>query len=156
MEHLVFGPYKTGKKQVGLALTASQTGAPSGAGFGVTCRRGTGSAQIMYAFIVLNTGKFTVERYNGLPSAGNPAKILKRGNTLVLPGSKPITVAGMCATVVGVTTRLALFVEGQQLVDMLDAATLPGAGWTGGIDMVSGKTPSTLTATNWVERDLSK
>jgi hypothetical protein len=156
LEHFVYSPYRTGKKQLGMTVTASQAGAPSGAGFGVTCRRGTGKAQVTYALVVLSTGKFYVERYKGIPSASNGATSLKRGTSSVTPGSTPITVVGMCATLYGGVTRLALFAEGQKLADFTDSATLTGTGWVGGIDMVSGKTPSTLIARSWVERDLSK
>ena len=156
VEHLVYGPYRTAKRQLSMSVTATLTGAPSGAGLGVTCRRGTGAAQISYSFVVLNTGRFYVERYDGVPGTGSNPTTLKRGASSVKPGSLPITVVGMCATLAGGTTRLALFVEGQKLADLTDFAPLTGTGWAGGIDMASGKTQSTLTAANWVERDLSK
>jgi hypothetical protein len=156
LEHLVYAPYKTAKDQMSMSVTATQAGAPKGAGFGVTCRRGTGAAQISYTMVVLNNGTFYVERYTGVPVATSNPKTLRAGASSVVPGTTPITVVGMCATISPGVTRLALFANGQQLADLTDLAVLAGTGWTGGIDMASGKTTSTLVATAWQERDLSK
>lgn len=157
MDHFVYGPYRTAKQQLSMSVTATLTGAPSGAGVGVTCRRGTGATQTTYAMVVLNTGKYYVERYDGVPGTGSNPVIIKKGTSDAKPGSTPITVVGMCATLGGATTRLAMFVEGQEIADVDDTAPIiTGSGWTGGFVMASGKTPSSLTATSWVERDLSK
>jgi hypothetical protein len=107
--------------------------------------------------VVFNTGKYYVERYDGVPGTGSNAVIIKKGTSAVKPGSTPITVVGMCAGLGGATTRVALFAEGQKIADLIDSAPIiTGSGWAGGFVMASGKTPSSLTATNWVERDLSK
>jgi hypothetical protein len=156
LEHLVYAPYKTGLQQLSLSVTATQTGAPKGAGFGVTCRRGTNAAEISYTMVVLNNGTYYVERYDGVPVATSNPKTLQRGQSLVSPGSTAITVVGMCATISPGITRIALFANGQLLADLTDTAVLAGGGWTGGIDMASGKTTSTLVATAWQERDISR
>jgi hypothetical protein len=156
LEHLVYAPYTTAQQQLSLSITATQTGAPKGAGFGVTCRRGSNAAQISYTMVVLNNGTYYVERYDGIPVATSNPKALRRGQSPVSPGSTAITVVGMCATIAPGTTRVALFVNGQLLADVTDTAVLAGSGWTAGIDMASGKTTSTLVATAWQERDLSK
>ena len=156
LEHMVYAPYKTAKQQLSMSVTATQTGAPKGAGFGVTCRRGTDAAEISYTMVVVNNGTFYMERYSGPPSATSNPKILKRGVSPVSPGSTPVTIVGMCATISPGVTRVTLFANGQLLADVTDTATLAGSGWAGGIDMSSGKTPSTLLATAWQERDLSK
>ena len=56
----------------------------------------------------------------------------------------------------GATTRLVLFVDGQPLVDFTDKVAPSSAGWTGGIVMSSLEAPSTMTATYFEERDLTK
>jgi hypothetical protein len=122
----------------------------------VTCRRGTDAAEVSYTMVVLNNGTYYVERYDGVPIASSNPKIVRRGQSPVSAGSTAITVVGMCATISGGTTRIALFANGQLLADVADTAVLSGSGWTGGIDMASGKTTSTLVATAWLERDLSK
>lgn len=156
LEHMVYAPYHTTKQQLSMSVTASQAGAPKGAGFGVTCRRGTAAAQTSYTLVVMNTGSYYIERYDGVPSGSSSPKTLKRGTSSVAPGSTPITIVGMCATMGGGSTRLALFVDGQKIADLTDTVKLVSAGWTGGIDMQSGKTTSVLTVTGWQERDLSK
>jgi hypothetical protein len=156
MQHLVYAPYRVGKEQLSVSLTGTQTGAPSGAGFGVTCRRGTGATQVSYSFVVLNSGRFYIER-DDATSSGPRATIVERGQSPLKPGSTPITVVAICATLAdGTTTRLALFIEGRELADFTNATKLSGTGWVAGIDMSSGKTPSTMTASNWEERDLSR
>jgi len=156
LEHMVYAPYRTTKQQLSMAVTASQAGAPKNAGFGVACRRGTGAAQTSYTLVVMNTGSYYIERYDGVPSGSSSPKTIKRGTSSVVPGTTPITIVGMCATMGGGSTRLALFVEGQKIADVTDSVKLASAGWTGGIDMQSGKTTSVLTVTGWQERDLSK
>jgi hypothetical protein len=156
LEHMAYAPYHTTKQQLSMSVTASQAGAPKYAGFGVTCRRGTGAAQTSYTLVVMNTGSYYIERYDGVPSGSSSPKTIKRGTSSVVPGTTPITIVGMCATMGGGSTRLALFVEGQKIADVTDTVKLASAGWTGGIDMQSGKTTSVLTVTGWQERDLSK
>jgi hypothetical protein len=156
LEHMVYAPYKTAKQQLSMSVTATQSGAPKGAGFGVTCRRGTDGAEISYTMVVLNNGTYYMERYSGVPTATSSPKILKRGSSSVSAGSAPVTVVGMCATISPGVTRVALFANDQLLADVTDTATLAGSGWAGGIDMASFKTASTLLVTSWQERDLSK
>ena len=114
LEHLVYGPYKTARQQISQSVTATQAGAPKGAGFGVTCRRGTNAAQVSYTMVVLNNGTFYVERYTGIPVATSNPKTLRTGPSAVVPGTTPITVVGMCATISPGVTRLALFANGQR------------------------------------------
>lgn len=157
MHNLVYSPYLVGLQQLSMALTAKLASSASGAGLGVTCRRGQGASLISYELLVLNDGRWFVERREGPPSLDVNATILSHGSSADVPGSSPITVSGMCATLSdGATTRLALFVQRQKVADLLDKASLPEGGWLGGILVASRDTPAAATATYFEERDLSR
>jgi hypothetical protein len=157
MHNLVYSPYLVGVQQLSMALTAKLASTASGAGLGVTCRRGQGASLISYELLVLNDGRWFVERREGPPSLDVNATILSHGSSADVPGSTPITVSGMCATLSdGATTRLALFVQGQKVADLLDKASLPVGGWLGGILVASRDAPAAATATYFEERDLSR
>jgi hypothetical protein len=157
MHNLVYAPYLVAVPQLNMALTAKLTSSASGAGLGVTCRRGQGGSLISYELLVLNDGRWFVERREGPPSLDVNAKILSQGSSADIPGSTPITVSGMCATLSdGTTTRLALFVQGRNVADLLDKASLPEGGWLGGILVASRDMPAAATATYFEERDLSR
>jgi hypothetical protein len=133
---LSYAPYDLPAQQVSLSVTAVEApGADPGSGFGVTCRRGPDSAsQLRYEFVVSNSGKWFVERNQGDPSLATEPTILNQGPTQLKPGASALTVSGVCATLAdGTTTRLALFINGGKVVDMLDATTVDGPGWLGGI-----------------------
>lgn len=157
MHNLIYSPYLVAVPQLSMALTAKLTSSASGAGLGVTCRRGQGASLISYELLVLNDGRWFVERREGPPSLDVNATILSQGSSADIPGSTPITVSGMCATLSdGTTTRLALFVQGRKVADLLDKASLPEGGWLGGILVASRDTPAAATATYFEERDLSR
>jgi hypothetical protein len=157
MHHLVYGPSRVEKQQMSMSLTATQENSPLGAGFGVSCRRGTDADQVVYEFIVTNAGRFLVDRWTGTPTVDGEAAPLQHGDAPYPPSIVPITVTGVCATMSdGITTRLALFVDGRLLVDFADRVRLSGAGWSGGIVMSSLEAPSTMIATYFEERDLTK
>jgi hypothetical protein len=156
LEHMAYAPYRTPKLQLSMSVTASQAGAPKNAGFGVTCRRGSGSAQTSYVLKILNSGSYYIERYEGTLSATSNATTVGKGHSPTIPGTTPTTIVGMCSDLGGGATRLTLFVNGTKIADVADSTFLSGSGWTGGIVMSSGKTPSVLTVTAWQERDLAK
>jgi hypothetical protein len=157
LHHLIYSPGKLASQQLSVSLTASLASASTGAGLGVTCRRGEGASEISYELLIQNDGGWFVMRRDGAPSLGALATTLSRGSSAVVPGAAPITVVGMCATLGdGTTTRLVLFVEGQKVVDMVDSAKLPGEGWMGGLLVASTNTPAVATASRYEERDLSK
>ena len=157
MHHLVFAPFRTAMQQMSMSVTATQDNAPLGAGFGVSCRRGANADQVVYEFIVTSNGRFLVDRWRGIPSVDGEPAPLYWGDAPFPPGLVPITVTGVCATLAdGSATRLALFVDGQLLADFTDKIKVSGDGWTGGIVMSSMGTPSTMTATYFEERDLTK
>lgn len=155
IEHWIYSPYRDGKGQLSMSLTATQMEGPAGLGFGVACGRGDGATRITYSFLILNDGTFTVARSEG-SLYDSPEVLLQKGASPVKPGSTAITVVGMCATLDdGKTTRLVLFAGDQMLADFTDKTSLSGPGWLGSIDMLSGKRPSSITAKHWEERDLS-
>lgn len=157
MEHMVYAPHQVDSGQISMSLTAVPNGAPTGAGFGVVCSQGTGAAKVAYAFTLRNDKRFYIERFDGVSGSSAGHSVVAFGRHKVVLGAKAVTVVGMCATLAdGKTTRLVLYAAGSKLADTTDRATLAGPGWVGGIDLASGKTPSTLTATAWDERDLSR
>ena len=73
LHHYAESPYALPHKQLTISVTGTQAaGAPDGAGFGVTCRRGLGPQQVRYQFLVLAGGQFFIEGGNG-PDSGTTA-----------------------------------------------------------------------------------
>jgi hypothetical protein len=133
---LSYAPYDVPAQQVSLSMTAVEApGADPGAGFGVTCRRGPESAsQLRYEFVVSNKGQWFVERNEGDLSTTVEPTVLNEGTTQLVPGAAALTVSGVCATLAdGTTTRLALFLNGVKVIDMLDDTPVDSAGWLGGV-----------------------
>jgi hypothetical protein len=155
LHHFAYSPYIQPVQQLNTSLTALESaGAPSGAGFGVVCRRGQGQAEVQYEFLVLGAS-WVVERRDGA-TGSTPPTILQQGTTAVHPGPVPVTVVAMCATETdGRTTRLALFLNGSKVADLANrAATFQDTGWRGGIDVAS-VVSSTVTANRFEERDMA-
>jgi len=155
--HVLKAPYSKLLLQVGASATATQsTGAPAKAGFGVNCLRGSGSTEIRYEFLVLTPGVWYLERFDNVP--GSNGRILRQGLSHMNPGTKPMTVVGMCADLAGgTTTRLALFVNGSRKVDYVDnSGAVDLAGWTTGVTTASrDPKPSTVTFAHFEEHDLA-
>jgi hypothetical protein len=152
-------PYKEPHQQLSVAMTAALSpDAPTDAGMGVGCGRGSGAAEIRYEFVAYVDGSWSVDRRNGTPSATTAPIVLKEGSSAAAAGSTPITVVGVCATLSdGHATRLAFFVGGTLAVDLTDtASTLTDAGWIGSLLLASSDTkPTTLTVSRFEERDLA-
>jgi hypothetical protein len=156
LHHYAESPYQQVRRQLTASVTGTQSaGAPEGAGFGVTCRRGVGAQQVRYQFLVLTGGQFFVEAGTGPDSGTAVPVILKQGSSPASPGTSPITVVGAClGEADGKTTRLVLFVNGTSVADLTDVQNLSGNGWLSGIDVASRNTSaSTVTVTRFVERD---
>ncbi len=142
LHHFANAPYREPLEELAMSVTATQSAhAPRGAGFGVLCRRVSApraSDTSQYEFIVASSGVWFVERHDG-PSASKESSILIEGRSPALPGARPVTVTGVCATEAGTgTTRLQLLVNGQQVADLRDtAASLPGPGWLASLDVDS-------------------
>jgi hypothetical protein len=157
LDHYAFAPYALPLQQASMSVTATQSNdAPTGAGFGVSCRRGTGTSEIRYDFLVTTGGDWLIERRNGgLTTA--PA-ILKQGSSSATPGSSSLTVRGMCVTLSDLhTTRLILFADTKKIADFADTgAALPDIGWQTALIVTSDAShPSVVTATRFEVRDLS-
>ena len=158
LHHLLFAPYSRQLDQLSMEASATQTGgAPNGAGFGVFCDTGSGSAELAYELLVLQPGTWYVERSDGRVSPTNEVSIIKQGSSPEAPGVTPLTVTGMCATLAdGHTTRLALFVDGNLVADVTDFTSATLSGWVGGVVTASRETQSTtVTFTQFKERNLS-
>lgn len=158
LHHLLLAPYDRALLQISVETTATQTsGAPTGAGFGVMCETGSGSSTLDYQLIVLQPGTWYLERSEGQVSPTNAASVIKRGSAPDPPGASPLRIVGVCATLAdGKTTRLALFVNGNQVADATDQSSSAVSGWVAGIVTSSRDTQaSTVTFTEFRERDLS-
>ncbi len=147
-------------EQISLSVTGTEpSGAPDGAGFGVVCLRGSGASMIHYDFVAGASGAWAIERVDGDPNVPSEPMPLDTGFWQVSPAGTPVTVVGVCATLAGgKQTRLKLFVGGASVADITNSvsAGLPGSGWRGGIVAASGSPASTMTATGFLERDLSQ
>jgi hypothetical protein len=158
VDHFATAPYETPVQQVAISVTATQsTDSPIGAGYGVSCWRGTGLAELRYDFLVSTGGDWQVDRRNGgIPTT---PQILKQGKSAVRLGSAPLAVQGMCATFGDLkTTRLVLYAGTQKLADIFDKATaMPDVGWLADLLVTSEALhASTVTATHFELRDLAR
>ncbi len=157
LHHFAEAPFRTRVPQLGMSVTATQTtGAPAGAGFGVTCWRGDGEDRVRYEFVVLSPGTWYLERDGGVDTLSSRGVVLQKGTVRVAPGASPVTIVGMCVTLDEQTTRLALFVDGSKMVDRVEKAGGPGGAWLSGLDVSSRDTgDSVVTITRFEDRDLS-
>jgi hypothetical protein len=153
---LSYAPDDTPVQQVSLSITAAEAaGTDPDAGFGVSCRRGPDSAsQLRYEFTVTGSGRWFIERNQGDLSAQTPTT-LHAGPTQ-LPAGAQVTVSAVCATLAdGITTRLALFLNGTKVADTLDVSTVDGAGWLGAIMSTNpGSAPATTIVSRYNESAL--
>ncbi len=152
--HVATSPYFTSLRQVSMSMTALQTAdTPADQGFGVQCRRGFA---VRYEFLVTGA-TWVLWRRDGSPGLNKPFEI-KQGTSPAAAGPEPMTIGGVCATLAdGVSTRVAMFVNGTGVVDLVDTeSALPGQGWlTGLLVSSSASAPSRVTVTEFEVRDLS-
>jgi hypothetical protein len=150
-------PYFTPLHQVSMSMTAMQSSdTPSTEGFGVQCRRGFGAAAVRYELLVTGA-TWNLWRRDGTTSANKGPFVIKQGTSPAAAGPEPMTVVGVCATFAdGVSTRVAMFVNGTGVVDIVDTeSALPGQGWLTGLLVSSSATaPSRVTVTEFEVRDL--
>lgn len=155
--HTATPPYQIAIQQVSMSITATQpAGSPAYTGFGVVCRRGVGAARVQYE-IYVGGSQWVVERRDGSIPEGAPF-VIKEGSSPAAAGPAPMTIVGICATLAdGVSTRVAMFVNGAIVVDLIDTATaLSGQGWLTGLIVVSSdKAPNMVTVTRFEERDVA-
>jgi len=157
LHHFAEAPFRTGVPQLGMSVTATQTaGAPDGAGFGLTCWRGDGEDRVRYEFVVLSPGTWYLERDGGVDTLSSRGVVLQKGSARVAPGASPITIVGMCVTLDGQSTRLALFVDGSKMVDRVEKVGGPQGAWLSGLDVSSREAgDSAVIISRFEDRDLS-
>jgi hypothetical protein len=158
LDHFAGAPYQTPVPQIAISVKATQSAdAPVGAGYGVSCWRGTSASELRYDFIVTAAGDWAIDRRDG--GVLTKPLILKQGTSSTTLGATPVTVEGMCATMPdqhGV--RLLLFAGTQKIADIADSATtLPDTGWQADLMLTSSAIhDSTVTVTRFEMRDLGR
>ena len=158
LDHFAGAPYATPVPQIAISVTATQSAdAPVGAGYGVSCWRGTDATELRYDFKVATAGDWTVDRRDG--GVLTKPLILKQGTSSATLGATPTTVQGMCVTMPdqhGI--RLLLFAGTQRIADVTDSATtLPDTGWQADLMLTSSAIhDSTVTVTHFEVRDLGR
>jgi hypothetical protein len=154
---LAYAPYDDPAQQINLNMTAHESaGAPSGAGFGLVCRRGPGStSNVRYEFIVNESNRWFIERNQGAVTLSSTPTILDEGAMRAKLGAQEQQISGICATLAdGQTTRLALFVGTQKVADITDVSSLDADGWLGGLISSGDDVSSTTTVAGYTESDL--
>ena len=156
--HNATSPYFTPLLQVSMSMTATQSAdSPSSRGFGLRCRRGSGSTEVRYELLVTGA-TWRLWRRDGAPGLNNKLFEIREGTSRAATGPQPMTIVGVCATLAdGISTRVAMFVNGAGVVDLVDiASALSGQGWLTGLEVWSSSTaPSRVTVTEFEVRDLS-
>lgn len=158
LHHIAPAPHGRERQRIAVATTATQSSpAPDGAGFGVTCDRGTDAEEIRYEFIAFADGTWSIERLDGpLSTNGDTPNVLKSGSLPTKPGAVPLTVEGSCISTAGSgATQLGISVNGVKLADLTDTTTtLPGAGWYAELLVSSDDPATTVTVTKFEVRVL--
>jgi hypothetical protein len=160
LDHFFDAPYYQPIAQVSIMATGAQdAGALSGAGFGVTCRRGYGSAQLRYQFLLLSPFHWEIDRGDGPDTV--PSVRVEGGRSSVDPTGGPATVTGVCASIGdGSVTRLAMFINGVQVANTTDdlrrLSPIPEGSWLTGIAVSSvAAKKSRVVLTRFELRDLA-
>lgn len=159
LHHFAESPFTDALSQLSTSMTATQTeSAPAGAGFGVTCWRADGQDRVRYEFVVLAPGTWYLERDGGTDTLTTRGVVMNKGLTQAAPGTSPLTIAGVCATLDSGAVRLALFVNGRKVIDRLDRPGGPGEyGWLSGLDVSSREAgDSSVMVTKFEVRDLTQ
>lgn len=158
--YFAIAPYTEPLSELALSVTATQNaGAPPTGGFGLTCASAISTqAELHYEFVVNARSRWYVERRDGPPAVGSGPAILRQGSSPVPPGSKPLTLSAVCATLPdGKTTRLVLFVNSQRVADLMDVASAGSAAadWTGELLTAGGNAaPTTVHVSRFTESSL--
>jgi hypothetical protein len=155
LHHIAASPYGRALTKISVSTTATQSSpAPDGAGFGVTCDRGTGEQEIRYEFVAYADATWTIERLDGpLSATGTPPDVLKQGALSAKPGATPLTIEGICVTQAdGASTKLTLLINGVQMTELTDAATLTDTGWYAELLVSSDDPPTTVVVSKFEVR----
>jgi hypothetical protein len=158
LDHFAGAPYQVQVPQIAISVTATQSAdAPVGAGYGVSCWRGTDTSELRYDFIVTTAGDWAIDRRDR--GVLTKPLILKQGTSSATLGTTPVAVEGMCATMSDQQgIRLMLFAGTQKIADITDGATtLPDTGWQADLVVTSSAIhDSTVTVTHFEVRDLGR
>jgi hypothetical protein len=158
LDHFASSPYSTPVAQIAISVTATQSAdAPVGAGYGVSCWRGAGTAELRYDFVMTSAGDWTVDRRDG--GVLTKPLVLKQGTSSAKLGGDPLAIEGMCVTLADQhTVRLVMFAGKAKILDITDSATaLPDAGWQADLMLTSSEIhASIVTVTHFEVRDLQR
>lgn len=129
---LVDAPVDQSYNQIEVSAGAKEsTNPPPGAGFGVFC----GLGSVGYDFDVSANGTWSIRR-------GDEPQFFEIRDTSIAIAHGPLTaslssgvsIAGVCAQLPGTSSvRLAMFVDGAEVADLLDTQPAAGSGWRAGI-----------------------
>ena len=158
LHHFAYSPFEGPLQQMSVAVTASQDlVAPDGAGFGVSCLRGTGAAAVRYEFLDEAGFGWYVEEGSGVLSTSVGPTILAHGSTPVMIGRRSITVTGRCITSSnGQTTKLEMFIDNTQVAEYTSTTPAPGDGWVSALVVASrDQAASMVRVTHFEVRDLA-
>ncbi len=150
-------PKHFARRQLSVSITASQADSGPETGFGVLCYRGHQDDMLSYEFLVLTDGSWYIQRRAGAFDSNSRPAVLASGSGAPHAGSTPLTVVGVCAALNEDTTRLVMFVGGEQVADETNTGDSPPTGaWLGGIMVTAVEDGPVVTFTSFEVRDLAK
>ncbi|HEY2598409.1 MAG TPA: hypothetical protein VGJ79_08010 [Candidatus Dormibacteraeota bacterium] len=158
LDHFAASPYSTPVAQIAISVTATQSAdAPVGAGYGVSCWRGTDTSELRYDFVMTSAGDWTIDRRDG--GVLTKPLILKQGTSKATLGGDPLAIEGMCVALADEhSVRLVMFAGKAKIADITDSANaLPDAGWQADLMLTSSEIhASIVTVMHFEIRDLQR
>ena len=153
----VDAPSHVSRQQLSVSTTASLDEALPDTGFGVVCFRGGENDVVTYEFIVMTDGAWYIARRAAPLSADTYPTMVASGDGATAAGTAPLKVVGVCASLDSKTTRLVMFVDGEQIADQTDTReNLPSGAWMSGIMVAAVAGGPAVTFTHFELRDISK
>ena len=133
-------PFSEPVAQISVTATATEdAGAPRTGGFGVSCVTNYGeSSELRYEFLLNNSGRWFVERRDGILTPTGSPSLLGDGSSHA-PDATPTTIVAVCARLADeMTNRVLLFVDDVKVADLVDVAPLRNSGWIGALMTAGG------------------
>jgi hypothetical protein len=119
---------------------------PIDGGLGLECRSTGGSSPVAYDFLIMgNDASWQIWKTVGAPSASNAGTQVDSGVPAPLTAGAPLTVGAACANDNGGQVALQFTLDGQPVANDEDTIGAGVTGWTIGVDLEPGATPSTAT-----------